>query len=133
MTSDGFCFNFNLIDYFDIFNDEKLSTKDFESFKNNLSSSYDAFDGYRTQDTDSYPFRIFSGEANSLAFIFVHYKNDEDSACSGADMGFKVYWHQPYEIPLPWHRSIFVRPSNEYALFMKATRVTTSKYLERYR
>lgn len=131
LTRFGFCFSFNMMDYSDIFNDQNLS-KDFDSFKSNLNSSYDSYNGYRTQDIDAYPNRIFSGQSNSLTFLLVSYKHDEDAACSGPRVGFRIFWHSPYEIPQLSHRNVYLRPDNDFNIFMKAIRIKTSKDLIRY-
>lgn len=133
LTSDGFCMSFNLEDHLTLFKENSGLSEDFDSFKNGKKSEWTPLQGYnKDANVSAFPFRIFSGKKNSLVLLLVQSKNDEDASCTGADVGFKIYWHMPNEIPGSWHRYVMVPPQKACNIIMKATRVSTSSDLKRY-
>lgn len=133
LTSDGFCMSFNLEDYSTLFKENAGLSEDFDSYRNGRKSEWTPLQGYAANATVSaFPYRIFSGKKNSLVLLLVQSKNDEDASCSGPDVGFKIYWHMPNEIPGSWHRYVMVPPQKSSNMIMKATRVSTSSDLKRY-
>lgn len=133
ITSDGFCVTFNLEDYSTLFKNDTDLSEDFDCYKNGKKSQWNPLHGYdENAEADAYPNRIFSGKKNTLVLLLVQSKDDQDASCLGADVGFKVYWHMPNEIPGSWHRYVMVSPQKSNHVIMKATRVTTSDDLKRY-
>ncbi|CAG9811450.1 unnamed protein product [Chironomus riparius] len=132
MTSEGFCATYNLQDYPLLFRQDKDLSSDFDSYKNNRSSTWNPLDGYKNDETDQYPKRIFSGTKSKIVFLLAQSGNDIDEACLGPEQGFKIYWHMPNEIPSYMHRSVVVGVEKSKTLVMKATQVRSSDDLQRY-
>jgi len=132
MTSEGFCATYNLQDYPLLFRQNSDLSSDFDSYKNNRSSTWNPLDGYKDEKTDQYPKRIFSGSKGKIVFLLAQSGNDIDEACLGPEQGFKIYWHMPNEIPSYMHRSVVVGVEKAKTLVMKATQIRTSDDLQRY-
>jgi acid-sensing ion channel, other len=152
LTSNGFCFSYNLESHETIFR-ENLLSKDFDDFKHDRLSEWSPLTGYVHESSSVFPVRISSGSRNKAAFILIHDKFDEvtqcsnrlttcgnttiiiilqDHGCVGPDQGFRIYWHMPNEIPGDWHHSTLLGPLRARELIMKATKVSTSAELKRY-
>lgn len=132
MTSEGFCFTSNILDYSALFNENSLHP-DFDVFKNEKdSSNWTMSGGYKSDSLDVYPDRIASGKYNGLIFLLITNRSDIDHVCQGPDLGFRVYWHLPGEIPFTWHRSVLIGIEQQATLIMQPTMIKTSDGLLRY-
>ena len=132
MTSEGFCATYNLQDYPLLFRENSDLSSDFNSYKNNRTSTWNPLDGYKSDEKDQYPKRIFSGSKSKVVFLLGQSANDVDEACLGPDQGFRIFWHMPNEIPSYMHRSVIVGIEKSKNLIMKATQIRTSDDLQRY-
>ncbi|KAL7040442.1 hypothetical protein ACKWTF_000394 [Chironomus riparius] len=102
LTHDGFCYTHNMIDFYEIFNEDVISS-DFDSYKLESSSyipnQWTLNRGYQTPE-GIFPDRAAYG--NSFKLLMSINESNTD-LCKERREGFKVTYHLPNEIPTVFH------------------------------
>lgn len=132
VTDKGICFSFNLLDYFELFNENVLH-KDFDSYRHNKSSSWSLDDGYKSDDLNVYPYPAISQHHDSLRIILKTTDIDMDYVCKGSYQGFKVFFHHPGEFSSITGRHLFVPIKHDVTVSMTAQMTKISEDLQSYK
>lgn len=107
LTHDGFCYTHNMIDFYEIFNEDVISS-DFDSYKLDSftfkPNHWTLNRGYQTSE-DIVPFRAVYG--NSFKLLMSINESNTD-LCKDRREGFKVTYHLPNEIPTVFHDHDFI-------------------------
>ncbi|XP_055590908.1 pickpocket protein 28-like [Uranotaenia lowii] len=101
LTDDGICYNFNLLDFKELFRKEQLSDAYRFMEWNNPKSEWNREEGYDSDRLESYPRRISgSGTKFNLYLLLQRNRTDEAAMCQGTRNGFKVAFHLADELPV---------------------------------
>lgn len=133
ITEEGFCYTFNVLDAAELFRDDILA-KDFEYLRHNKSSTnWTLEDGYKTTDSETFPFRVLGpGAKAGLNVVLKLTDNDLDYICRGPVQGFKILLHTPGEIPRVSKQFFRIPLEQEVVVSVKPNMITTSEGLIDY-
>lgn len=106
------------------------------SVTNNQNSTYwDLDEGYHDSnnddDTEPYPYRVFSARANLFALLRL-FERDLEYVCRGPVHGFKVVLHVPGEVPQVSKHYFRVPILHEVLMSVKPNIIKTSEVLRNY-
>ncbi|CAG4951881.1 unnamed protein product [Colias eurytheme] len=134
ITQIGFCYTFNSLGAEDLFRVENLHT-DYKHLEySNKNASWSLEGGYPPNTPlETYPHRGSGyGAKAGLSFSLRVKKIDLDYLCTGPIQGFKIYLHNPAELP-HFSQQYFRSPfSQEIIVAVKPKMMTTSEGLRPY-
>lgn len=125
LTSEGYCFTFNALDYNAIFNDNVLH-EDFDCYKNGTDSTWSPTDGYATTNVHEYPLRILG---TSVGFDVAMIVDRNDNNMSDA---IRVAFHLPNEIVSGLTKVNYLSFSRDNQLVLNVIEQRTDNTLLRY-
>lgn len=125
LTSEGYCFTFNALDYNEIFNENVLH-EDFDGYKNGTASDWSPTSGYVTTDIDEYPLRIL-GTSVGFDIAMVVDENDNNMTSST-----RVAFHLPNEIVGSLTKVNYLNYQNDNQLVLNVREHRMDESLRRY-
>lgn len=132
LTRDGICYTFNGLDSREVYRAENIDPEFFD-YKSHRASQWSLETGYESDNKNLYPQRVptattITGLEMSLASLF----SQQDYVCQGSYEGFKVYIHEPGDIPQTSHQKIFVPAGQLVTISVKPQMMETSEQLRNY-